>query len=146
MPKANEGKTTKVTAEADPKSLETKAAAQEKKAEPEEKKAETTEKKAEPIENKPETEKAAPAAKAAKTAKKTTAKKTAAKKAEKRETVYIQCAGQEFELASIMEKVKAATKSLRAVKEISIYVKPEENRAYYVAKKTKGEEVGSVEI
>ena len=45
-----------------------------------------------------------------------------------------------------MEKVKAATKSLRAVHEINVYVKPEENRAYYVAKKTKGEEVGSVEI
>ncbi len=145
MPKANEAKNTKVTAVADPKNVETseetKIAAPEQAAE---KPVDAAEKKDEAAEK----TKAAPVAKETKTRgpRKTAAKKPAAKKGEKIETVYIQFAGQEYEISAIMEKVKAATKSLRAVHEINVYVKPEENRAYYVAKKTKGEEVGSVEI
>lgn len=67
-------------------------------------------------------------------------------KKEKKETVYIQCAGEEFEITAVLEKVRAATKSIRAVREVSVYVKPEEHRAYYVARKTRGEAVGSIEI
>lgn len=139
MPKANEVKNTKVTAEADPKSAETQAAP-EVKADAAEEKAEVTEVKADTAEKK------AKAASASKPGRKSATKKAAAKKAEKTENVFIQWADQEIELSAIVDKVKTATKSLRAVHEINIYVKPEENRAYYVAKKTKGEEVGSVEI
>ncbi|MCI8893403.1 MAG: hypothetical protein HFI42_13800 [Lachnospiraceae bacterium] len=137
MPKANEVNNTKMTAEADPKSaelqadVETKADAAEEKVEAAEVKGEATEKKAKT---------------GGKPGRKPGAKKAAAKKSDKTETVYIQWADQEVELTAIMDKVKAATKSLRAVHEINIYVKPEENRAYYVAKKTRGEEVGSVEL
>lgn len=133
MPKANDVKIEKETVVADPKTVETEAAAEEKAVDAAEKTVDVVEKKAEKAE------------KAARGPKRGAGKKNTAKK-EKTEKVFIQCAGQEYELSVIVDKVKTATKSLRAVHEVNIYVKPEEGRAYYVAKKTKGEEVGSVEL
>lgn len=75
------------------------------------------------------------------TAKKETAKKEAAKKAPakaaKKETVItVQYQGNEVAVANVEEKVKAAfvAEGHRAssIKELIIYVKPEEFAAYYV--------------
>lgn len=80
-------------------------------------------------------EKKAPAAKKTTTAaKKAPAKKAPAKKAAVKttQTVYIQCFGYEVTTADITEKVVAAV-GKKSVKEINIYVKPEEGMIYYTA-------------
>ena len=94
-------------------------------------------------------------AKAAKTtakapAKKTTARKTPAKRTTTKkaavvtEEVYLQYAGKEFSSADLTAKVKEIWKEMGKkaadLKDIKVYVKPEENAAYYVIN---NEETGS---
>ena len=91
-------------------------------------------------------EKKAPAAKTTTKAaeKKATVKKAApAKKAavKKTETVYIQCCGYEVTTADITAKVAAAV-GKKTVKELNIYVKPEDGMIYYTA----DDEQGSVAL
>ena len=66
--------------------------------------------------------------------KKPAEKKPAAKKAEPKMTAVVQFGGQEYNVAEITEKAykayKAANKR-KSVKEFTVYVKPEENVAYY---------------
>ena len=80
----------------------------------------------------------------------TTVKKTAAKKtvekAEITESVFVQFAGAEYNLDEVKANVKKAWmaetgKSESDIKDIQIYVKPEEHAAYYVVN---GEESGKV--
>ena len=76
-------------------------------------------------------------AKAAKaTTKKETAKKAPAKAAKKETVITVQYQGNEVSVANVEEKVKAAfvAEGHRAssIKELIIYVKPEEFAAYYV--------------
>ena len=63
-------------------------------------------------------------------AKKAPAKKAAAKKTV--ETVYVQCFGYEVTTDDIKAKVAAAV-GKKTVKELNIYVKPEEGMIYYTA-------------
>ena len=99
---------------------------------------------------KADTKKAAETKAAAKAAeKKAPAKTTATKAAEKKapvkktapekkaavkktETVYIQCCGYEVTTADITAKVVAAV-GKKTVKELNIYVKPEDGKVYYTA-------------
>ena len=74
---------------------------------------------------------------AKKTVKKTTAaKKTESKKAERVEEIYLQFHGQEIFTKEIMDKAKQAYISEghreSSIKSIRLYIKPEENMAYYV--------------
>ena len=78
-------------------------------------------------------------------AKKTTARKTPAKRAAVvTEEVYLQYAGKEFSSADLTAKVKEIWKEMGKkaadLKDIKVYVKPEENAAYYVIN---NEETGS---
>ena len=57
------------------------------------------------------------------------------------ETVCLQYAGREVELADILAKVEEACKETSTAKDIRVYVKPEENMAYYVVN---GDVSGSV--
>lgn len=97
---------------------------------------ETTEKKApakKATTTKAAAEKKAPAKKATTT--KTTAKKAPAKKAAVKkttETVYVQCFGYEITTDDIKAKVAEAV-GKKSVKELNIYVKPEEGMIYYTA-------------
>ncbi len=77
-------------------------------------------------------EKKTPAKAAAKTTteKKAPVKKVAAKKMT--QTVYVQCCGYEVTTDDIMNKVVAAT-GKKSVKELNVYVKPEEGMIYYTA-------------
>jgi len=71
--------------------------------------------------------------------KKTTTRKTAAKKAEPQANVVIQFAGKEFQAKEILEKAKAAFAKANEgveIQSIELYVKPEENAAYYVVNGT----------
>ena len=80
---------------------------------------------------KPAAKKAAPAKKAAATkpaAKKTTAKKAAP--AKKTEEIFVEYAGGGWNLADIKAKV---AKVAKGAKSVTIYVKPEDGKAYYVA-------------
>ena len=85
-------------------------------------------------------EKKAPAKTAAKSTTKAAEKKAPVKKAapakkapvKKTETVYIQCCGYEVTTADITAKVVAAV-GKKTVKELNIYVKPEEGKVYYTA-------------
>lgn len=179
MPKANEGKITKTTAEADlkeevkvpedkaptaaapaeetSKAAKETAAPAEKKA-PARKRAASTAKKAAAKGETKETAKEA-ATKTTRKKTQTAAAETAGKKtqaAEKKapangktaasrkakEAVYLQYAGRELEISDIVEKAKNAYGG-RSIKEIRVYVKPEENMAYYVVN---GKETGSVQI
>ncbi len=77
--------------------------------------------------------------KATSTAKKaaSTAKKAAssAKKATEKVTAYVEFGGKQISTAEIADKVRAAYKAegnKAVIKSIEIYVKPEENAAYYV--------------
>ena len=76
--------------------------------------------------------------KAVKTAKATVAKKTAdatAKAADKKINMFLQYAGREYNADDIVAKVKeaaAADTGKKTFKSLDIYVKPEENVAYYV--------------
>lgn len=67
-------------------------------------------------------------------AKKTT-KKTPAKK-EVTQTVYVQFAGKEVAVADIMPKIKKvwqkAGNRVRDIKDVKLYVKPEDNKVYFV--------------
>lgn len=66
--------------------------------------------------------------------KKAVAKKPAAPKAEPVVTAVVQVGGREFDVADIAAKAYAAYKAehkRKAVKELKVYVKPEENVAYY---------------
>ena len=114
-------------AKADTKTTETKAAATKTTAKAAEKKApaKTTATKA--------AAKKAPAKKTTTAAKKPAVKKT--------ENVYIQCCGYEVTTADITAKVVAAV-GKKTVKELNIYVKPEEGKVYYTAD---GEQ-GSVDL
>lgn len=73
---------------------------------------------------------------AKKTVKKSPAKKTETKKAEKVEEIYLQFHGQEIFTKEIMEKAKKAYVAEghreSSIKSIRLYIKPEENMAYYV--------------
>ena len=103
--------------------------------------AKTTEKAAEAKTT--ETAKKAPAKKT--TARKIPAKRTTTKKAAVvTEEVYLQYAGKEFSSADLTAKVKEIWKEMGKkaadLKDIKVYVKPEENAAYYVIN---NEETGS---
>ncbi len=66
--------------------------------------------------------------------------------AELKEEMILQFGENEVSVAAISEKVKQSYKesgSNEELKEVRIYVKPEDNRAYYVAN---GEIQGSVEL
>lgn len=91
-------------------------------------------------------EAAAETKKAVKTAAKST--KTAAKKTVVKETVYLQYMGKEINKEDIMKQVKEIwTKQLKNkvgdMKTVTLYLKPEENMAYYVIN---GDVTGSVEM
>ena len=125
----------KTVAKAAKPAVETKAV----KAEATKAAVETTEKAAEAKTT--ETAKKAPAKKT--TARKTPAKRTTTKKAAVvTEEVYLQYAGKEFSSADLTAKVKEIWKEKKAadLKDIKVYVKPEENAAYYVIN---NEETGS---
>ena len=84
-------------------------------------------------------------AKTTETARKTPAKRTTTKKAAVvTEEVYLQYAGKEFSSADLTAKVKEIWKEMGKkaadLKDIKVYVKPEENAAYYVIN---NEETGS---
>lgn len=64
-------------------------------------------------------------------AKKTTTRRTSAKKTETVIEVYIEHNGVQVPLKEVIENVK--TSNVKAAKEIKIYLKPEDNAAYYVA-------------
>lgn len=82
-----------------------------------------------------------------KTAPKTT-KTAAAKKTVVKEEVYLQCFGKEVNKDDIMKQVKEIwTKQMKNkvgdMKSVTLYLKPEENKAYYVIN---GDVTGSVEL
>lgn len=90
--------------------------------------------------------KKAPAKKPA--AKKTTAKKAPAKKAELKTEMYLQFYGKEYSDKEILQKVKEIwTKVLKNkvgdMKDVKIYLKPEESKAYYVVN---GDTTGEVDL
>lgn len=97
---------------------------------------------------KAETKAAAPKA-AAKTetkaaAPKAAAKKPAAKKAEPKFDLYIQFAGATVSVADIEKNVK---KVVKGAKSYRVYVKPDESKAYIVAKgETTGEITGDMDV
>ena len=90
--------------------------------------------------------KAAPAKKTARTAAKR-AVKAAAPAPEKLEELVIQYGVMEWKGAELMERAKAAYAAeghrISSIKSLSLYVKPEERKAYYVVNDT---ETGSVEL
>lgn len=91
-------------------------------------------------------EKKAPAKKAA--VKKTAAKKAPAKKAELKTEMYLQFYGKEYSDKEILQKVKEIwTKVLKNkvgdMKDVKIYLKPEESKAYYVIN---GDTTGEVNL
>lgn len=120
---------------------ETKAKAE---AKVEEKKTETAAKKAAAPKKTATTTKSA-AKKASATVKKAT---TAVKKAVEAKTqepkVVVQFAGNDYKLDDILEKAKKAysKKSKKVFKDLRIYIKPEEGKAYYVA----DDNFGSVDL
>lgn len=78
----------------------------------------------------------------------TAAKKAPAKKAALKETVVLQYAGKEIEYTDVMKKVKEYwTKKLKNkvgdMKSVTVYLKPEEDKAYFVIN---DDETGSVEL
>ncbi len=83
------------------------------------------------------TAKKAPAKRAAAKKETAAAKKTTAAKTEVKETVFVQFAGAEYSLDDVKANVKKAWmaetgKQESDIKDIQIYVKPEEHAAYYV--------------
>ena len=75
--------------------------------------------------------------------KKAAPKKTASKKAAEPKVKFVlQYAGKEVSCKEMMEAAKSAWTG-EAMKEVTLYVKPEENRVYFVVN---GEEAGSFEI
>ncbi len=71
---------------------------------------------------------------------KTAAKKTAAKTADKKAEVTIQYLGREVAEADVIKRVveayKASAEKAPAIKKLQVYIKPEENAAYYVVNDT----------
>ncbi|MDO4343512.1 MAG: DUF6465 family protein [Eubacteriales bacterium] len=99
------------------------------------------------VDKKPVEKKASVEKKAAPVEKKAPAKKAAAKTAVK-ETVVLQYLGREISTADVMKKVKEYwTKELKNkvgdMKSVSLYLKPEENKAYFVIN---GDVTGAVEL
>ena len=96
-----------------------------------------------------ETKTAAKKAPARKTAaKKAPAKKAPAKKAELKTEMYLQFYGKEYSDKEILQKVKEIwTKVLKNkvgdMKDVKIYLKPEESKAYYVIN---GDTTGEVDL
>ena len=78
--------------------------------------------------------------KAKKEVKKTAAKRT--RKAAVKESVYLQYLGKELNSADIVETAKKAS-GVETITSITVYLKPEENKAYYVVN---GDVTGSVEL
>ena len=83
-----------------------------------------------------------------KAVKKTAAKKTTAKKAELKTEMFLQFAGKEYTEKEILQKVKEIwTKNLKRkvgeMKDVKIYLKPEESAAYYVVN---GDTTGRVDL
>ena len=118
-------KTTAKAAEA------TKAAVKTTPAKTEESKTETA-----AAEKKAPAKKATPVKKETTTVRKTAAKKTV-EKAEIKESVFVQFAGAEYNLDDVKANAKKAWmaetgKKESDIKDIQIYVKPEEHAAYYV--------------
>ena len=69
------------------------------------------------------------------TAKKPAAKKPAAKKAEVVKTAVVQFAGDEYKVDEVIANAEAAFKAenkRKAIKDIKVYIKPEDHAAYYV--------------
>lgn len=132
--------TVKATAKVEPKvEAKKETAASVVKAEP---KKETVKKeaakKAEP--KKEATKKAEPKKETAKktTAKKATTKKTATKKTEK---IVVQFFGKELDVEAVKEAAKAdyvAKGGKKTITSVEIYVKPEDNKAYYVIDGSQG--------
>ena len=123
-----------LNAEAEKKTTETKKTTAEAKKAPA-KKAEETKATAKKVEE-PKKTVTKKATTTEKKATKTTAKKTAAKKTTKKESnLYVQFQGMEFDAKQIEEAVKAdfkAKNKKRTINSVSIYVKPEDMKAYYV--------------
>lgn len=81
-------------------------------------------------------------------AKKTVTKKSTAKKAELKTEMFLQFAGKEYTEKEILQKVKEIwTKNLKKkvgeMKDVKIYLKPEESAAYYVVN---GDTTGKVDL
>ncbi len=81
-------------------------------------------------------------------AKKAAPKKTAPKKAAAPvEVVHLQFGGNEWTMSELVERAKAAYAAeggdVSAVKELQLYVKPEEQKAYYVMN---GDAAGSIDL
>lgn len=79
-------------------------------------------------------------------AKKTETKKTTAKKAEIKTEMFLQFAGKEYSQDEIVQKVKDIWtydlgRNVDEIKDVQLYLKPEESAAYYVVN---GEESGKV--
>ena len=123
-------KTTPVAAKKD-NTVEIPVVAAMTKAEP--KKEAKVEAKKEAEVKKAEPKKAAEKKPAAKKA--TTAKKAPAKAAKVENNIYVQFSGMEFDTAAIEKAVKAdytAKNGKKDMKSVSIYIKPEDMKAYYV--------------
>lgn len=115
--------TTPVAAKAEAKKAETKPAT---------KKATTKKTETKKVEAKPAAEKTETKKVEAKPAAKKTTKKAAAKK---ENNVFVQFAGMEFDTAAIEKAVKEDYKAKNGKKtmtSVSIYIKPEDMKAYYV--------------
>lgn len=140
MPKANEVKIVTPTAEADLKKEETVSKVKEEPKAVLEKTEPKAEKKSEPKAEKKTAASKTTTAKAS-TTRKTAEKKTATSRKAK-ESVCLQYAGRELEVTDIVEKAKKAYAG-KTIKDIRVYLKPEENMAYYVIN---GDETGSIEI
>ena len=123
----------------------TKAAVKTTPAKTEESKTETA-----AAEKKAPAKKATPVKKETTTVRKTAAKKTV-EKAEIKESVFVQFAGAEYNLDDVKANVKKAWmaetgKKESDIKDIQIYVKPEEHAAYYVVNGEYVEEGRKVEL
>lgn len=163
MPKASEEKNVKVTSTAETKedkniaaeSVSAKTAAEVKAPAAEEPKVTAEPVKAQEPKNaeaKAADSKKAPAKTGAKRGRKPAAvketepkeKPAAAEKAKLKEKVYIQYASKEVDISDVLERAKAVyTGKPKSMKEIKVYVKPEEDTAYVVVN---DEAVGSIEL
>lgn len=90
----------------------------------------------------PAAEKKAPAKKTAAAKKTTAAKKPAAKKTTAKSAisgnVYVEFLGAQISSSDLIEKAKKAS-GVKSPKEINVYVKPEDNKVYYVVDTTAGD-------
>ncbi len=90
---------------------------------------------------------AAPKAEPKKAAAPKAAKKPAAPRRKAADTVYVQYGAAEWDVAALVEKAKAdyvaAGHKATEAKKVTVYVKPEEGKAYYVVNDT---DTGSVAL